>query len=62
MVTTLLVLSGCAAYTPSLREDTNHDGHVTFYDDDPGEWRSESARHMDQQSSDRATAVKASED
>jgi hypothetical protein len=54
--------SGCTAYKPSPGEDTNGDGRVTFYRDDPGEWRSESARHMDRQSPDRRIAMEASKD
>jgi hypothetical protein len=61
MLVVMLVAGGCAAYKPSPTQDVNRDGHVTFYGDDPGAWRSESDRHMDRQSRNRSTAVKASE-
>ena len=61
-VAAMLITCGCTAYKPSPSEDTNRDGRVTFYDDDPTVSRNDFQRHMDRQSSNRERAVKASDD
>jgi hypothetical protein len=58
----MIVSGGCAPYAPQAGEDTNRDGRVTFYDDDPTVSRDEFKRHMDRQSPDRERAMRASDD
>jgi len=48
MLLLVVAATGCSAYSPSAREDTNDDGHVTFHDDDPTAHRG-FERHMDRQ-------------